>query len=64
MDNWRNRRTDRRCDNCISFVPKIKEGKNTYTIGRCRRHSPTHDGYPVVFFTDWCGDHKYDEEKI
>jgi len=31
-------------------------------IGRCRRHAPTMNGYPVVFGTDWCGDHKLNEE--
>jgi len=33
-------------------------------IGRCRRHAPTMNGYPVVFSGDWCGDHKLDEEKV
>lgn len=32
-------------------------------IGRCRRHAPTMNGFPVVFVNDWCGDHKLDEEK-
>lgn len=32
-------------------------------IGRCRRHAPTMNGYPVVFEIDWCGDHKLDESK-
>jgi hypothetical protein len=26
--------------------------------GRCRKHAPTLQGWPVVFPTDWCGDHK------
>ena len=33
-------------------------------IGRCRRHAPTMNGYPVVFKFDWCGDHRVDENKI
>jgi hypothetical protein len=33
-------------------------------LGRCRRHAPTLAGYPVVFPTDWCGDHKLDEHKL
>jgi Pyruvate/2-oxoacid:ferredoxin oxidoreductase delta subunit len=33
-------------------------------IGRCRRHAPTMNGYPVVFEDDWCGDHKLDETKV
>ena len=32
-------------------------------IGRCRRHAPTMSGFPVVFDTDWCGDHKLDETR-
>lgn len=30
-------------------------------LGRCRRHAPTMNGYPVVFESDWCGDHKLNE---
>lgn len=33
-------------------------------IGRCRRHAPTMNGYPVVFVNDWCGDHKLNEKAI
>lgn len=33
-------------------------------IGRCRRHAPTMSGFPVVFDTDWCGDHKLDETRF
>lgn len=33
-------------------------------IGRCRRHAPTISGYPAVFESDWCGDHKLDETKL
>lgn len=33
-------------------------------LGRCRRHAPTMSGYPVVMPTDWCGDHKLDENRI
>ncbi len=33
-------------------------------IGRCRRHAPTLGGWPVLFVTDWCGDHKLDAEKM
>jgi hypothetical protein len=46
------------------FAFKVNnEGYNT-TVGRCRRHAPTISGYPVVFVTDWCGDHKLDETKL
>jgi hypothetical protein len=33
-------------------------------LGRCRRHAPTMSGFPVVWPSDWCGDHKLDEEKL
>lgn len=33
-------------------------------FGRCRRHSPSMTGYPAVFGSDWCGDHKLNENKI
>ena len=36
----------------------------TDVVGRCRRHAPTMTGYPVVYETDWCGDHKLDETKV
>jgi hypothetical protein len=38
--------------------------KPSYDLGRCRRHAPTMNGWPVVFVNDWCGDHKLDEEKL
>lgn len=43
----------------MSDDPQLK-----VVIGRCRKHAPTMDGFPVVFPGDWCGDHKFDEEKI
>jgi hypothetical protein len=33
-------------------------------LGRCRRHAPTMNGFPVVFAADWCGDHRLDENKV
>ena len=64
-DPWKHRSRFMRCQTCMSFV--LKEAKmmpeQGTRIGRCRNHSPTMDGYPVVFEPDWCGDHKLDEEK-
>ena len=64
-DPWKHRSKGMACNTCMWFVLKEKnsESKNTAPIGRCRRHSPTMNGYPVVFETDWCGDHKLNEEK-
>lgn len=57
-DNWQHRSANMRCQSCMWFVEKEKN------LGRCRRRSPTRNGFPVVFNTDWCGDHKLDETKI
>jgi hypothetical protein len=59
-DNWQHRSTGMRCQTCMWFVQKPGPRAE---IGRCRRHAPTMHGYPVVFVTDWCGDHKLDETK-
>ena len=64
-DPWKHRSKGMACASCMWFVIKAKpEGSvNTAPIGRCRRHAPSMNGYPVVFETDWCGDHKLDEGK-
>jgi hypothetical protein len=52
MDKW-DMVTGYCCSTCRYYSPKDA------VIGRCRRHSPTMGGYPVVYGpTDWCGDHK------
>ena len=58
-DNWHHRSNGMRCNRCMWFVRK--ETLTPSNIGRCRRHAPTMNGYPVVFMSDWCGDHKLDE---
>lgn len=50
-DNWKDLSTYN-CSTCRFFV--LKEAK----VGRCRRHAPELNGYPVVYESDWCGDHK------
>ena len=66
-DPWRHRHAGMRCRTCMFFVAKVvvhAPGRETAsTLGRCRRHAPTMSGYPAVFVTDWCGDHKLDENK-
>lgn len=79
MDNWKHRSENMRCKTCMFFVPKIQQptladrfamtaitapAEPDPVIGRCRRHAPALNGFPVVFVKDWCGDHKLDEEKI
>lgn len=62
-DPWAHRSKGLACITCMWFVVKADD-KGTNQLGRCRRHAPTMTGYPVVFNTDWCGDHKLDENKI
>ncbi|APV44200.1 hypothetical protein Dform_00855 [Dehalogenimonas formicexedens] len=57
-DPWAGRGVKMRCLSCMWFVEKRE------AVGRCRRHAPTMSGYPVVFNTDWCGDHKLNEEVV
>lgn len=60
LDPWAHRAQHMRCASCMWFV--LKEGGPK--LGRCRRHAPTLAGYPAVFDTDWCGDHKLDEARV
>lgn len=72
-DPWLHRSEGMRCKSCMWFVEKATLpgkksatdplGQHDRTVGRCRRHAPTMNGYPVVWASDWCGDHKLDEAK-
>ena len=61
-DPWAHRSAGMKCRTCIYFVRKLGEGE----LGRCRRHAPRAEGggWPAVFSTDWCGDHKLDGTKL
>lgn len=61
-DPWAHRNDGMRCRSCMWYVKKADGGGLSLPIGRCRRHSPTMSGYPVVYESDWCGDHKLDTE--
>ena len=65
-DPWKHRSISMACATCMWYIVKAKtaDSENTAPIGRCRKHAPTMNGYPVVFETDWCGDHKLDENTI
>jgi len=78
QDPWKHRSEGMSCKTCMWFVEKVTPKVTGYDgmpvvgetkdslpgkIGRCRRHAPTMNGYPVVFMSDWCGDHKLDENK-
>ena len=70
QDLWKHRSEGMRCKTCMYCAPKVKTEAGVHSsegwqhIGRCRRHAPTMNGYPVVFETDWCGDHKLDENAV
>jgi hypothetical protein len=69
-DNWKHRSAGMTCRTCVFFVEKLKSNPAPGVVadgklfGRCRKHAPTLNGWPAVFSTDWCGDHKLDENKI
>ena len=63
-DPWIHRSNGMQCRTCMWFVPKERTVSLNSNVGRCRRHAPTMNGYPVVYMTDWCGDHKIDENKV
>jgi hypothetical protein len=69
-DPWLHRSAGMQCGTCIWFVPKERIGTSDSNVnglvrvGRCRRHAPTMNGYPVVYAIDWCGDHRIDENKV
>ena len=68
-DNWMHREAGMRCNTCMFWVRKKRTGTGPFAdtgkgdMGRCRRHAPTMMGFPAVYETDWCGDHKVDENK-
>lgn len=55
-DPWKHRSEHMKCVTCMWYCQKARD------VGRCRKHAPTMGGYPVVFASDWCGDHKLNEE--
>ena len=69
-DPWQHRSEHMKCSTCMWYVKKACaeiEGVDKVKVsqvGRCRKHAPTLGGYPVVFDSDFCGDHKLDENKV
>ena len=61
-DNWKHRSKMMACGNCMWWVKKETIHTSNKPIGRCRKRAPSLDGWPAVFETDWCGDHKLDED--
>ena len=65
-DNWKHRSSKMSCGTCMFFVEKVTTGvqRSDKIIGRCRFNAPTMKGWPVLFSSDWCGQHKLDENKL
>lgn len=67
-DPWVHRSSGMKCRTCMWFVGKGPQALTvtvkSQEVGRCRRHAPSMGGYPVVYMTDWCGDHRLDENKL
>jgi hypothetical protein len=64
VDPWAHRSAKMRCETCMFFVHKETAGGLRSALGRCRRHNPiVSQGWPAVYDSDWCGDHKLDENK-
>ncbi len=57
QDEWANRVEEMRCRTCFFFVRK-----GNSSMGRCRRHAPTMNGFPIAFADGWCGDHRLSEK--
>lgn len=60
-DNRADRSKNITCVRCMHFASKGEPGQSP-TPGRCRRHAPTGEGWPVLFDEDWCGDFKLFEK--
>ncbi len=67
-DNWKHRSVGMVCGTCMWFAEKVPDIKGNPRVavkfGRCRRRAPTMSGYPGVYGTDWCGDHKLNENYV
>lgn len=66
-DNWVHRSERMSCATCMWYVQKAQSADNpvvAVAVGRCRKKSPSMDGWPVMFSSDWCGQHKLDENKV
>lgn len=55
IDNWDKATNNlQRCELCMHYAGY-----------RCRRHAPKgQEGWPAVFPTDWCGDHKMSKQTM
>lgn len=77
-DPWKHRSEGMRCGTCVHYVRKSSAASpepcgggwkavrdhSEPEIGRFCRRAPTMNGFPVVYPTDWCCDHRLDENKL
>ena len=66
-DPWAHRSSGMLCVTCMWWIQKTPAGAivgPNGALGRCKRHSPTNNGYPPEFASGWCGDHRLDENKF
>lgn len=52
-DNWVHKAKGMVCEKCMWYIGF-----------RCRKNAPTLNGWPAVFPSDWCGDHKLDKDTM
>lgn len=61
-DPWKHRSAGMSCKTCMFGVfGRSDPDSATGSLGRCRRHAPTMGGYPAIYESDWCGDHKLEK---
>jgi len=56
-DPWQHRSIGMLCPTCMYGV----FASVSAAVGRCRRRSPTMQGYPAIYRQDWCGEHKIEK---
>jgi len=62
-DPWKHRSSKMHCSACMWFCPKVKEDNTESDLGRCRKNAPSMNGFVPVYVTDWCGQHRLDENR-
>lgn len=64
VDNWEHRSSGMICETCMWFAKKMKKDGSESILGRCRKRAPSDKGWVPVYRSDWCGDHRLDENIV
>ena len=64
VDNWEHRSSGMVCETCMWFARKVKKDGSESVLGRCRKRAPSGKGWVPVYRSDWCGDHRLDENIV